>query len=51
MGGPAYLNPTDLMLHEIDQEAIRDFALALLHALEQSRLRRFQARHACAFEA
>ena len=45
-----HLNPTDLMLHEIDQEAIRDLALALLHALQQSRLGRLQARHAGALQ-
>jgi hypothetical protein len=37
-GGKAYLDPTDLMLDEIDDEAICYLASALLHALEQGRL-------------
>lgn len=46
-----HLNPTNLVLHEIDQKTIRNLSLSLLHAFQQRGLGRFETRHARAFQA
>jgi hypothetical protein len=49
-GGKTYLDPTDLVLDEIDDEAICYLASALLHTLEQGSFRCLEGCQSSGFE-